>query len=147
MESRVKNIEGIHALYRNPKITKQSYFRWVLQYDSQAWEGVPIDKFLEAFYAELENGIQCSRPYVQLNDSPMYRPHSKKTHMLSKEYWKAVDPRRFSLPVSKKAVEEEAFCFYQAILLNDKQSCDNIVDAMMKIRENIGELVEYSRKM
>ena len=146
MEQKIMDIAGVNVLYRHPKITRQSYFRWVLQYDRQAWEGIPLDIFLEALYAELENSIQCSRPYAQLNDSPMYRPHSKKTHRLSEEYWKAIDPKRFSLPISKKAVEEEAFCFYQAILLADRKSCDNIADAIRKLRENTGELMEYYRK-
>ena len=142
MEDKLKDVEGIRVLYRSPKITKQSYFRWVLQYDTKAWEGIPISKFLEAFYAETENSIQCSKPYTQLNDSFAYRPHSKKTHNLSPEYWKAIDPKRFDLPVCKRAVEEEAFCFYQTILLADRQSCDNIVNSIKKIRDNMSELID-----
>ena len=144
MEKALEGMEGIKTLFRNPNITKQAYFRWTLKYDSKSWENVPRDKFLQALSAELENSFQCSLPYEPLNNSPFYQPYSKKTHRLSEEYWKEINPQRFVLPECTKAYEEEAFCFYHSILLSDKAGCDNIVGAMRKLRENIGELVEFS---
>lgn len=146
MESNITDIEGIKPLYRSPNITKQSYFRWTLKYISEAWEGIPKNKFLEALSAELENSFQCSVPYEPLNKCIFYKPHTKNTHKLSEEYWKAIDPGRFDLPVSKKAFEDEAFCFYHSILLTDRAGCDTIIEALRKLRADIAELAEFAQK-
>ena len=111
-----------------------------------AWEGVPIGKFLEALEAELESTVKCGRPYKPLNNSNLYKPHSKKTHRLSDAYWAGIDPRRFDLPVSTKAVEEEAFSFLHKFLLTDRNGCDHIVGAMLKLWENKSQLVEFANR-
>ncbi len=143
MESKIKDIEGIQVLYRNKKITKQAYFRWMLKYIPEEWEMVPLEIFIKALQAELENSVECGRPYVPLDNSPLYRPYSKNTHKLSEEYWKAINPSRFNIPVCRRAYEKEAFGFFHPVLLTDRESCDNIVNALVKLRENKKELIDY----
>lgn len=144
MEDKIKDIEGVEVLYRNKKITKQSYYKWMLKYIPEKWEGVPLEKFNEALNAELENSVVFSGTYAPLNNTNLYKPRTKNTHKLSEEYWKAINPARFDLPVCKRVHEEQAFGVSHNVLLCDKASCDNIVNAIIKLRENINELVDYS---
>jgi len=147
IENQVAEIEGIKPMYRHPKITRQAYYNLTLRYDSSAWEGVSKYKFLEALKAELDNeAFQGGTTYEPLHRSPLYRPHSKKTHHISEEYWNQIDPRRFDLPVCNKAYEEESLNFMHMMLMTNREGCDLFVEAMKKIKANIGELVEYSRK-
>ena len=145
MENKLKDVEGIEVLYRSEKITKQSYYRWMLKYIPEKWEGVHRNRFMEALNAELDNSVLCGATYGALNNTILYKPRSKNTHKLSDEYWEMINPARFDLPVCRAVCEERAFGFSHSVLLSDKASCDNIVNAIVKIRENIDELVRYAR--
>lgn len=145
MEEKIKEIEGIDVLYRNSKITKQAYYAWMLKYVPEKWENIPLESFIAALEAEFENCVQCSRPYMPLNNTTIYQPRTKNTHKLSDEYWEKINPGRFALPVCKNLRENQAFGFRHAVLLSDKASCDRIVEALGKLRKNIGELKAYAK--
>lgn len=145
MENKLKDVEGIEVLYRSEKITKQSYYRWMLKYIPEKWEGVHRNRFMEALNAELDNSVLCGATYGALNNTILYKPRSKNTHKLSDEYWEMINPARFDLPVCRAVCEEQAFGFSHPVLLTDKAGCDNIVNAIIKIRENIDELIQYAR--
>lgn len=144
MEDKIRSIDGIKVLTRHDKIDRQAYFRWMLKYIPEEWDDVPLERFLDALRAELDNSADCNRPYVPLNCSPLYRPYSKKTHKLNDDYLKAIDPSRFNVPNCKRVYEKEAFGFFHPVLLTDKAGCDTIVNALIKLRENMDEL--YSNK-
>ncbi|GBG08962.1 L-glutamine:2-deoxy-scyllo-inosose aminotransferase [Paenibacillus agaridevorans] len=147
IENQVSDIEGIKPMYRHPKITRQAFYNLTLRYDASAWEGVPKLKFLEALKAELDNeSFHYGTTYEPLHMSPLYRPHSKKTHRLSETYWQQIDPRRFDLPVCKKAYEEESLNFMHMMLMTNREGCDIFVEAIKKLRANVGELAEFARK-
>ena len=84
-------------------------------------------------------------PYEPLNDSPLYRPFSKKTHKLSDEYCAAIDPARFHVPVADRIKTKEAFGFFHNHLLADKSELDKIIEAFHKVYDNLDELEKYSK--
>ena len=53
-----------------------------------------------------------------------------------------VDYSTFSLPETEKACYDEAIWFPQFVLLGDDNDMKNIVDGVIKIKENINELTE-----
>ena len=101
--------------------------------------GVPVQKFREALSAEI--GLGVSGTYEPLNDSPLYQPHTKKRYRISDEHWEAIDPRRFRLPVAERAYREEAVLMSHQALLGTKQDIESIRDGVVKIRENLDELI------
>ncbi len=139
-------IPGLRYLTRDPRITKQALYRMNMLYDREAWDGIPHTLVMKAFAAETEKHMTLSRPYVPLNDSPLYRPFSKKTYKLSDEYMKAIDPARFSLPVLEKAYYENAIGFDHYYLLAGTDGMDQIVEIFRKLYENRGELKQYQRE-
>lgn len=145
IEKQLEGIEGIKPMYRHPKITKQAYYNFTLRYDQEAWEGVPKKKFVEALISEVQNSKIPWIVYEPLNNCELYQPHSKKTHRISEEYWQKIDPKRFHLPVTEKAYHSEAINFMHNMLLTDEQGCDIFVNSIKKLRENVGELVDYAR--
>jgi L-glutamine:2-deoxy-scyllo-inosose/3-amino-2,3-dideoxy-scyllo-inosose aminotransferase len=145
IEKHILQIEGIKPMYRNPNITMQAYYHFTLRYDPEAWENVPKNIFMEALISELSNqNIVRVDTYSPLNNCPLYRPYSKNTHKLSEEYWKRINPERFSLPFCKKAFEEESLNFFHTLLLTDREGCDIFIEAIRKLRSNINELKKYS---
>jgi L-glutamine:2-deoxy-scyllo-inosose/3-amino-2,3-dideoxy-scyllo-inosose aminotransferase len=125
----------------------QAYYSWILKYKADEWNGVPKETFIKALSAELGVGTIAISTYVPLNYSPLFQPHSKNTHKISDEYWKLIDPKRFDLPVCKRAYEEEAIVFSHLILLTDQEGCNNIIAGIEKLRDNVDELYEYHKKI
>jgi len=144
LEQRISDIKGLSPLYRNPNITRQSYYCLTIKYNKEEWEGVSKTKFMKALCAELNNTVICSNTYEPLNCSLLYRPFNKNTHKISDDYCKAINPAGFDLPICKRAYENEAVNFYHTMLLLSEAGIDILVDAILKIRENINELIKFS---
>jgi L-glutamine:2-deoxy-scyllo-inosose/3-amino-2,3-dideoxy-scyllo-inosose aminotransferase len=124
---------------RHTQITRQSYYCLTFRYDSTAWDGVPVGVFRRALGAEVGLGIGTTYPPLNgcLQD---YNPHSKRRHHLNDVYWEAIDPRRFALPVCRKAFEQEAVVLGHSFLLSGLADMDDIVMAIAKLYDHRVEL-------
>jgi L-glutamine:2-deoxy-scyllo-inosose/3-amino-2,3-dideoxy-scyllo-inosose aminotransferase len=135
----VSEIAGITPFLRREQITRQAYYAFGFRYDAEAFGGVPVQRFREALSAEI--GLGVSGTYEPLNDSPLYRPHTKKRYRISDAHWKAIDPRRFRLPVAERAYREESVLMAHPALLGTRKDMERIRDAVVKIGENPDELM------
>ena len=135
----VSEVEGITPFLRREQITRQAYYAFGFRYDAEAFGGVPVQRFREALSAEI--GLGVSGTYEPLNDSPLYQPHTKKRYRISDAHWEAIDPRRFCLPVAERAYREESVLMAHTALLGTKQDMERIRDAVIKIGENVDELM------
>ncbi|NLD87637.1 MAG: DegT/DnrJ/EryC1/StrS family aminotransferase [Clostridiales bacterium] len=140
LEDKLSKVDGIGILRRDERVTFQAYYQLPLQYKQEQWNGIHRNKFIKAVRAELNGSFSFSTPYTPLNNSELYSPFSKKTHKLSEEYCKAIDPSRFSMPVVERAYKDEYIGIFQHHLLAGKYELDKLVDAVVKVRENIDEL-------
>lgn len=138
-----QEIPGFSYLFRDERVTFQTYYRLSFIYNKELWDGISRETVLNAIDAELEGSLKMPTSYEPLNQSPLYQPHSKRTHYLSEEYWKAIDPKRFELPVIERLWREEAVNIDHCALLAEKSDMDRIVDAMKKVYKNLDELKEY----
>jgi len=101
---------------------------------------LPVEKFREALDAEL--GIQAEPSYEPLNNCSLYVPLTKPSrHRITEEYWKAIDPSRFDLPVCEKIYNEGSVCMHHKVLMGTKEDMDIIIDAIKKIYDNAEELM------
>ncbi len=91
---------------RYPQITCQSYYSYSFRYDSAAWDGIRYTTAQGARAPKL--GYTPAASIQPLNNSPLYQPHTKRRHHINDDYWAAIDPKRFDLPVCWKAYEDEA---------------------------------------
>ena len=120
LESNLKGLDCIEILRKDDRTTYQAAYQYAFKYISEKANGIERDVFLHALRAELgqdgPNSLFC-RPYIPLTDSPLYRPFSKKTHKLSDEYCRAIDPSRFHTPEADKAYYKECVNFIHYVLL------------------------------
>lgn len=136
----LKEIPGIIPLKRDDRETKKAYFNFAFRYDKSKFKELPIEKFRTALEAEL--GIVVDACYEPLNNCPLYVPHTKPArHKLNESYWAAIDPKRFSLPVSERIFEKESVCLHHKILMGTKADMDLIATAIQKIYELAEELM------
>jgi L-glutamine:2-deoxy-scyllo-inosose/3-amino-2,3-dideoxy-scyllo-inosose aminotransferase len=136
----LKEIPGIKPLKRDARETKKAYFNFAFRYFKDDFKGLSVEKFRSALEAEL--GIVVDACYEPLNQCSLYVPHTKPArHKLNPDYWKAIDPKRFSLPVCERLFKEESVCLHHKVLMGTKEDMDLIAAAIKKIYQNAGELM------
>jgi len=89
----------------------------------------------------MAEGIPCD-PYFY---TPIYQrslfPLRASEYPLCRErYGEAINSAAVSCPVAEKAASEEALWFHHRLFLGDKDDVDDILQAMVKIKENLHKL-------
>lgn len=134
LNSLLDGITGIAPLYRREEVTRQSYFNFAFRIASKSLGGTTNTAFCHALNAELRiENEGFERPYEPLNDCELYKPQTKKRHALNEEYWKAIDPRRFKLPVCKGIRERTGIVVHHRFLMGTRKDMDDIAEAVDKI--------------
>ena len=124
---------------RDERETKEAYFNFAFRYSKNGFKGLDVSRFRAALSAEL--GIEAAPSYIPLNNCSLYKPLTKPArHKLTDEYWKAIDPSGFDLPVSERIYFEESICIHHKILMGSKADMDQIAEAISKIYNNTDEL-------
>ena len=139
-------IPGVMPMRRRKEVTQQAYYNFTFRLDVTALEGVTNQAFCAALNAELRTGEIVEPPYDPLNNCDLYKPHTKPRHKLSAAYWKAVDPRRFKLPVATDANEKSGIAIHHAGLMGPKKDMDDIAKAVAKIVDNTDALRKWKPK-
>jgi len=139
LNSKLAKIEGIKPMRREPGTEVQSYFNFAFRYDCKAFKNLPIDKFREALSAELN--FPFTECYHPLSADELYTPQTKKRYRISDEYFEAINPKRFALPITTKAFHEISVCVHHRILMSKRSNMDKIVEAILKIKENVDDLL------
>ncbi len=141
LNQKLAEIPGILPMRRRKEITQQSYFNLAFRLDRRELKGVRNDAFCRALNAELHpDPWGWEPPYQPLNKCALYKPHTKRRHKLNAEYWKAINPRRFRLPVATDAYERSGVVIHHYPLLGTKQDMDDIAAAVAKVAENFEQL-------
>jgi len=139
LNSKLAQIDGIEPMKRRPEATRQAYYYFTFRYDPEKWQGLAPAKFREALTAE--TGFEAEHLYQPLNNCDLYQPLTKRRYHINEEYWKAIDPRRFSLPVCERVHNIEGVGMHHAALMGTKDDMNDIVRGIEKVRDNLGELL------
>ncbi|GMW00013.1 MAG: hypothetical protein AMXMBFR84_11510 [Candidatus Hydrogenedentota bacterium] len=134
-------IPGILPMRRRKEIDQASYFNFTFRLDWNTLGGgkdLTNAHFTKALSAEL--GSNWEPPYEPLNKCHLYKPHTKKRYNLSAAYWKAIDPKRVSLPVCEDAFGKTGVAVHHHVLLGTKKDMDNIATAVAKVAAHVDDL-------
>lgn len=141
LNSLLKDIPGIIPLRRDERETKEAYFNFAFRYIKEGFKNLSVEKFREALSAEL--GIAVDACYEPLNQCPLYVPHTKPSrHKITEQYWAAIDPTRFNLPVCDRAYLEESVCMHHKVLMGNKSDMEMIASAIKKIYAFAAEIAK-----
>ena len=136
LTEQLSKIDGAEVLSDDPKITSNSSHIFIWRYKKENFKDVPKDKFVDAMRKE---GIILSPGYsIPLYTQPLFKemsfgPKGKKIDV-------GVDYTSYFLPETEKACYEESIWFPQFVLLGDESDMNDIVEAIVKVKENAGEL-------
>lgn len=137
--SMLAEIPGILPMRRRKEVTQQSYFNFTFRIDAKALK-INNAQFCAALNAELGTGDAFEMPYDPLNDCALYKPQTKARHKLNAEYFKALNPRRFKLPVCTDANQASGVTVHHVFLMNTKKEMEQLAAATKKIVDNIDEV-------
>ncbi|MDN3596905.1 DegT/DnrJ/EryC1/StrS family aminotransferase [Zunongwangia endophytica] len=141
LNSLLDQIPGIAPIARDKRETKKAYFNYAFRYYKDDFNGLPVATFRKALEAEL--GIIVGASYEPLNNCSLYVPHTKPSrYKLNDSYWKAIDPKRFSLPKCERIFKEQSVCIHHKALMGTKKDVELIAKAVKKIYNNSKELLD-----
>jgi len=137
----LNNIPGVSSLQRDSRETKKAYFNFAFKYNKDNFKGLPIEDFRSALEAELN--IMVDACYEPLNNCSLYVPHTKPArHKLNEQYWTAINPKRFSLPICERIFNEESVCLHHKTLMGTTADMELIAKAIEKIYMNTHEITD-----
>lgn len=139
LNAQLAEIPGVLPMRRRKEVTQQSYFNFTFRLDTKELK-VSNRQFCAALNAELSAGDAFEPPYDPLNKCGLYKPQTKVRHKLSAEYFKAINPRRFKLPVCEDAHNKSGVSVHHVMLMNTQKDMDSVAQAAKKVVENIGEV-------
>lgn len=125
-------IEGVSALKRDERITKRGYYFYFVRFDEKLWNGIPRDRFLEALKAE---GVRCGTAHNQ----PLYLNPAFENIKKSLLYGSKMNYADVHCPVGEYIYSSEVVAMGKDFLM-ERDNVDMILEAIRKIRANIGEL-------
>jgi dTDP-4-amino-4,6-dideoxygalactose transaminase len=141
-----RDIDGISPVPGDGNTDVNGYYLYLLQYDSEKFAGVSRDKFVEALNAE---GIPCHIGYPwPLSKNPMFQnveEGPKGCPFTCPYYGKSVSIKDQKFPVTEGICSETVVIPHQ-VLLSRRSDMDDIVAAIAKIKDNVGELTGERRE-
>lgn len=132
LDKELARIEGLQPMFRHPRVTKQSYYRYCIRVAPERFGGRRTAAIARALSAEL--GCVVEQPYPPLHLSPLYRPQTKKRYCWSAEHWASLATDQYRMPVAERAFENEGIVMHHSVLIGDQNDMDDIVRAFEKVR-------------
>lgn len=146
LEAGMKQIDGIEALARDPRVTRFSFYYYPFRINSEKFDGVSRDTFLAALGAE---GVGCWTGHIQpLWKQPMFTEgHFGKTGcpMTCPFHGEKPDYSKVHLPVAER-IATEGCAFSHAMFLGPQSDMDKIIEAMRKVRSHTDELLKHQKE-
>ena len=139
LNAQLAEIPGVLPMRRRREVSQQSYFNFAFRLDMQALK-VTNRQFCAALNAELHTGDAFEPPYDPLSHCSLFKPRTKRRHRLGNEYWKAVDPRRYKIPVCREATDRSGVVVHHVLLMHTTRDMDEVAAAVKKLVDNIDEV-------
>jgi dTDP-4-amino-4,6-dideoxygalactose transaminase len=139
LTSMLKEIPGISPAKQYDGCTRNAYHLYMVRYKSEAFGGLPRDRFLSALHAE---GIPCMAGYSPLNKEA-FLPAALNSKGFRRIYPKEILDRyeeRNQCPANDQLCQEGVW-FTQTMLLGTRSDMDQIAAAVRKLRTSAEALL------
>lgn len=136
-EAGLREIPGVAPIERRPEVTRWGFYFYHFRFQSAEFGGLSKARFQEALAAEgLATGsghlhpIQQNPLFTNRHFGPICWPEGRD----------APDYAAVQTPVAQRVLDEEGISMGHSTFLGGKADMDLVLDAIRKIRENVGEL-------
>ncbi len=128
-------VGGFKPLDRDPRVTQHGYHLFICRYDAEQFHQLSRQKFLDALKAE---GIPCSEGYLPLYRMKAIQDGTRRLRRFVSG--KDALPSEPLCPVTEKVCSSEGVWFSQNMLLGNHDDIDDIVAAVIKVKDNSSSL-------
>jgi dTDP-4-amino-4,6-dideoxygalactose transaminase len=135
-ESMAAEIPGVRVMPHDGRITRWSFYNYLLAIDPDAFGGATNQIVCAAMEAE---GIPAEVQYPSMNRYELFQPSLSKLPV-AVEHADRLDMQAMSFPVAEAAGQRESVYFMENVFRDGEQGVRDAADALAKIRANASEL-------
>lgn len=143
LESLLDDIDGVSALPRDGRVTRRTYYNYVLRFELTAFAGSTVDAIALALAAEL--GTLVNPVYAPLNRHRLLCPAKIPPGATPAEETARLDPGRFALPAAEQA-RQSCVTLTHPVLLADPQSVADVATAIRKVKHQARDLLQLPQE-
>lgn len=132
---------GLRVQRRDPRITRPSAYEVVLLYQAEAFKGLARDRFVAALEAE---GVPADGDfYVPIQDrvQEIFPLTARQYPEIRARYGEALTPDAVHTPAAARAAYTQTVWLHHGLFLGTSADVDDVVAAMLKIREGVDALL------
>ncbi|MEP7059909.1 MAG: DegT/DnrJ/EryC1/StrS family aminotransferase [Actinomycetota bacterium] len=137
-EAMATQIPGIRVMPHDPRITRWSFYNYILAMDPDAFAGRTNDVVCEAMEAE---GIEAEVQYPSMNRYDLFQPSLSRLPV-AVEYADRLDPSKMSFPVAEAAGQRESIYFMETTFRDGTKGIVDAAEALAKVQRHAAELPE-----
>ena len=130
------DIPGVRVMPRDARITRWSFYNYILAIDPGAFGGATNEIVCAALEAE---GIPAEVQYPPMSRYELFQPSLSRLPV-AVEHADRLDPRGMSFPVAEAAGLRESVYLMEAVFRDGERGVQDAVDALAKVQRHAGEL-------
>jgi dTDP-4-amino-4,6-dideoxygalactose transaminase len=135
-EHLVAQIPGVRVMPRDDRITRWSFYNYILAIDPDAFGGATNDIVCDAMEAE---GVPAEVQYPSMNRYELFQPSLSRLPV-AVEFADRLDMQQMSFPVAEAAGQRESVYFMETVFRDGSRGIADAAEALAKIQRFAGEL-------
>ena len=135
-EQLVAQVPGVRVMPADPRITRWSFYNYILAIDPEAFAGRTNGVVCAAMEAE---GIPAEVQYPPMSRYELFQPSLSRLPVCV-EHADRLDPRQMSFPVAEAAGLRESVYFMENVFRDGTKGVEDAVEALAKIQRHADDL-------
>jgi dTDP-4-amino-4,6-dideoxygalactose transaminase len=131
-------VPGIRLLPPDPRITRWSFYRYIVLIDPEAFAGADNRRVCQALEAE---GVGAWEGYEPMSRYELFQPALSRLPV-AVEHATRLDPARMSFPVAEDAGLRRTVYLDENVFRAGRRGVEDAVEALAKVQRHADELVE-----
>jgi dTDP-4-amino-4,6-dideoxygalactose transaminase len=137
-EELAAGITGVRVMPHDPRITRWSFYRYILAIDPAEFAGRTNQVVCDALEAE---GVGAWTGYEPISNYDLFQPSLSRLPV-AVEHAQRLDPSTMSFPVAEAAGLRESVYIDENVFRSDRSGVEQAVEALAKIQRHADELPE-----
>ncbi len=142
LDQELAKIEGLTPQGTAPGCTVNGHYAYIFHYNSEAFGGVPLARFVQALSAE---GVPTQASYPPLHKLDLFTSGAYRSRLSGSQRDEKHAFLSADFPNTLRGALETVW-LPQPVLLGSQQEIDGVLAALYKIKENAGKLAAFAPK-
>jgi dTDP-4-amino-4,6-dideoxygalactose transaminase len=139
LEELAGQVPGVRVLPTDPRITRWSFYRYILLIEPEAFAGAGNQRVCQALEAE---GVGAWEGYRPMSRYDLFQPALSRLPV-PVEHAGRLDPARMSFPVAEDAALHRTVYLDENVFRAGRRGVEDAVEALAKVQRHAGELAGH----